>query len=728
MESDLIPATEMKHLFPGTSDQYWATLRHKGTGPAYTKVVRTLAFAISARHRRPGGTSEVQVGGPSSTHPALGARGSSRCSRTPRRTRFGGPSLGREFRVVSGLSADLPLEDPPAPTRSQRGWLGLPFQSVFALDFEFVSEPGANPVPVCLVARELQTGQLIRLWQDQLGSGPPFPIDDETLFVAFFASAEIGCFLELGWPIPTRILDLYTEFRVATNGTILPNGRGLLSALSHHGIPAITSDQKTEERALIMGGGPWSPTDRARILDYCQTDVDPMAALLERMLPGIRSRPNGLGQALLRGRYMTAVARMERTGVPIDVEMLDLLRANWEDIKLDLIRAVDKNFGVYEGSTFKSGLFAGYLADNQIDWPRTETGRLALDRDTFRDMVKRYPQLEPLKELRHTLAELRLEKLAVGPDGRNRTLLSPFGASSGRNTPSNNKFIFGPSVWLRGLVKPPEGRALAYIDWKSQEVAIAGALSGDRALLDAVRSGDPYLTFAKMARLAPPDATKQSHKAIRDMCKTALLGANYGMQARSLAMRTGLSVIDAEDLLRRLARTFPMYTEWADHVTDVGQLAGYLSTRYGWTLRTENTLRPTTLRNYLMQSTGAEMLRLACCLATERGIQVCAPVHDALLVEGGVDTIDDTVAATRAAMAEASRIVLDGLEIGTDVEIIAWPDRYSDGRGRVMWARVTDILIKRKGEGGIGVRGVRDVRGVHGVREVKAVNGVRGPR
>lgn len=217
---------------------------------------------------------------------------------------------------------------------------------------------------------------------------------------------------------------------------------------------------------------------------------------------------------------------------------------------------------------------------------------MQLDQDTLRDMAKRYPRLEPLKELRHALGELRLEKLAVGPDNRNRTLLSPFGASTGRNTPSNSKFIFGPSVWLRGLVKPPEGRALAYCDWKSQEVHVAAALSGDCALLDAVRSGDPYLTFAKMAGIAPSEATKQSHKAIRDMCKTALLGANYGMQARSLAVRTGLSVIDAEDLLRRLARTFPTYSEWADHVTDVGQLAGYLSTKFGWTLRTENTVRP----------------------------------------------------------------------------------------------------------------------------------------
>ena len=29
-------------------------------------------------------------------------------------------------------------------------------------------------------------------------------------------------------------------------------------------------------------------------------------------------------------------------------------------------------------------------------------------------------------------------------------------------------------------------------------------------------------------------------------------------------------------------------------------------------------------------------------------------------------------------MAEASRVVLDGLEVGTDVEIVEWPDRYAD--------------------------------------------------
>jgi hypothetical protein len=72
------------------------------------------------------------------------------------------------------------------------------FKEIWALDFEFISEPGALPVPVCMVARELGSNRLVRLWQDDLGSGPPFPINDDTLFLAYYASAELGCFLQLG--------------------------------------------------------------------------------------------------------------------------------------------------------------------------------------------------------------------------------------------------------------------------------------------------------------------------------------------------------------------------------------------------------------------------------------------------------------------------------------------------------------------------------------------------
>jgi hypothetical protein len=569
---------------------------------------------------------------------------------------------------------------------------GLPYREVWALDFEFCSQPGARPEVVCLVAKELVSGRLLRLWQDELAARPPFPVDDQALFAAYYASAEWGCFLQLGWPLPARTIDLYAEFRNKTNGLALPGGRGLLGALSYHGLTSITKAEKQADRDLVLRGGPWSAAERRRILDYCQSDVDCLGPLLERMLPGIRARSRGFGQALLRGRYMQAAARMEHVGIPIDAATLGLFRQHWDPVKAGLIAAVDKDYGVFDGLTFKADRFGRWLAERDIAWPLTPSGRLQLGQDTFRDIAKRYPALEPLKELRHALSDLRLENIAVGPDDRNRVMLSAFGAKTGRNTPSANRFIFGPSTWIRGLIKPSEGAALAYLDWSSQEVWIAAKLSGDPAMLEAVTSGDPYLTFAKMAGLAPADATRQSHEPIRAMCKTLLLGTNYGMQAPSLAYRSGISTIEAGGLLRRLAQVFPVYSEWAQRTIDLAGLKGRLSTVFGWQLHVTDGARPTALRNFPMQSNGAEMLRLACCLATERGVQVCAPIHDALLVEAPADAIDDAVQEASRCMTEASSAVLDGLEVPVDAKVIRWPDRYSDPRGAVMWDRVTELV------------------------------------
>lgn len=61
METELIPASAMKNLIPETSDQYWATLRHKGGGPVYTKIGRKVFYRrvdidtwlASSRYSRP---------------------------------------------------------------------------------------------------------------------------------------------------------------------------------------------------------------------------------------------------------------------------------------------------------------------------------------------------------------------------------------------------------------------------------------------------------------------------------------------------------------------------------------------------------------------------------------------------------------------------------------------------------------------------------------------------
>jgi DNA polymerase I len=565
----------------------------------------------------------------------------------------------------------------------------IPFREVWAADFEFRALPGERPWPVCMVAMELHTGREIRMWRDELLAlrQAPFNTGADAVFVAYFASAELGCFAELGWPMPSNICDLFVEHRCETNGVPAMFGNGLVGALASRGLAHIDASEKEAMRRLVMDNSEWTDDEQRAVLDYCASDVTALIALLPRMAPTI-----DWPRALLRGRYMSAVARMERAGVPMDSATLDRLLASWSDIKRRLVIEVDADFGVFEGLTFKSDKFLQYLKTGNIDWPRHPSGYLMLDEDTFRDQARTHSQIMPLYELRATLANLRLTGLEVGADSRNRCLLSPFRSTSGRNQPSNSKFIFGPARWMRGLIKPPEGYGVAYVDWSSQEIAVAAALSGDEAMMAAYASGDVYLSFAKSAGLVPVDATKQSHPAIRERCKAIVLGVGYGMGYESMAARAGIRPCDARELLRAHKQTYRTFWQWSDATTAAALLTGSAVSVFGWKRRVGREPNVRSLMNFPIQAAGAEMMRIAAVAATEAGIEVCAPVHDAFMICASLDRLDGNVAWMRDLMARAARAVTGGFEIRTDAEVVRWPDRFMDQRGAGMWDRVVALL------------------------------------
>ena len=227
--------------------------------------------------------------------------------------------------------------------------------------------------------------------------------------------------------------------------------------------------------------------------------------------------------------------------------------------------------------------------------------------------------------------------------------------------------------------------ALAYIDYSAQELSIAAALSQDPELLKAVESGDPYLAFAARAGLVPDGETKDTYKAERDICEVALLGMNYGLGVRSLAAGTGLSPVHAQLLHKQLKRTYDVFGRWSERVIDTGLLRGEISTLFGWRAGVVEGTKVTTLKNFPAQAHGAEVLRAACSYIVEDGIRLCAPIHDAVLVEAPIDEIDAVVERTRRHMAQASRDVLFGHEIGTDAKIVRYPERYMERRGRRIW-------------------------------------------
>jgi len=573
----------------------------------------------------------------------------------------------------------------------------LPFTQIHIVDTEFFGDDGDQKTPVCLVVRELLSGEVRQYWMDELRQmdQPPFDIGPDALFVAFFASSDFSVFLALGWDLPTNVFDCYAEFLCQTNGETLPFGKGQIAALQYFGITDVDQVAKDHMRQRILTGGPWSSDERLAILDYCQSDVDGLARLFSAMLNRWPLKSIDLEQALARGRYVATVARMEYRGVPIDVKTLNLMRNNWYHLKQALIEETDQAYGVYEQGSFRTHLFERYLTTQDIAWPRLPSGELQLDRDTFKMMALRYPQLANLRELRKTLAEMREIKLTVGRDGRNRTLLSPFQSKTGRNQPSTTKFIFGLPAWARSMIKPEPGMALAYLDFSSQEIAIAACLSNDEDLWEAYASGDPYIQFAINAGLAPIGATKESHEAMRDACKVIVLGVQYGMSAYGMGQKASLHVLEAEDLLQSHKDVFRTFWRWADQNVNAGLAGVELHTVFGWKILAGKgrDVKENTFLNWPMQANGAEMLRLACIALEEAGIGICAPVHDAILIEAPLEKVDTHVAQATSIMQKASEWVLGaGRQCRVDAKIVCWPDRYTDTRGANMWSFIQSRL------------------------------------
>jgi DNA polymerase I len=323
-------------------------------------------------------------------------------------------------------------------------WLRSTYTQVWAVDTEYRQTPEGSPHVVCVVMREV-FGRLPALHLFEHEFQKECPVDfsrSDVLFVSYAAPAEIGSFLQIGWPVPRNILDLFVEARMNANtiGDIKSIQRvKLLSTLAHYGLDSMDYVEKDEMRALILGKASYTPEERKRILEYCDKDVLAIIELLPFMLPEIPGlvdaiktgdRKTGWVQALFRGRYQAAVTRIDREGVPIDVEMHDRLMTVRPQIRQRLIDETNLKYDVYTGDTFTLAKFTAFLNRQGIWWPQTRTGLPKTDEATFDSMRYTYPELNDLYHARKSIKELNASTLSIFADGCSRAYLNPFGSAT----------------------------------------------------------------------------------------------------------------------------------------------------------------------------------------------------------------------------------------------------------------------------------------------------------
>jgi hypothetical protein len=546
------------------------------------------------------------------------------------------------------------------------------------------------PVVLCIVG--LRSARRLHFWGGDPGVRAFFSEHTSDLFVAHYAIAEMKYLLRLGIPVPKRWCDTFVAWRYLTNrpGNL---DAGLSAALCGLGLPHVAPAEKKElrEKILHLRFDVANPADRKQIIDYCYSDCDGCAAFYERI--GDRIDVAVMAHWV---EYLKGVARMELRGIHFAVGEYDRIQCMRPAIKAALVANVNATHPVLDGQTFKRSWFIRWCRQVGIDWPvktSDTTGKpyYAIDNDTMKDMERRHPFIAQIRQVLKTFDQFATRGLVVDPVlGRHYYSTSVFRSVTGRNQPRN--FVFNGPKWLRFLIIPesPE-HILAYVDYVAQEIGIAAALSADPAMRSVYEAEDCHMAFAIRAGAAPAGATKLTHPQIRKQCKTVNLGTLFGQTAYGIARRLAISVQQAEKLLDEHRALFPAFWSWSDRIVQRSYDNSLIKSSCGWRSKVPFSSNERTWRNWPMQATGADIMRLTITYLDRQNVRVLAPVHDGFLLTCRRNQLDDLRDAVGYACSTAVDQVLPGFPLRWEITLHD-RGRFEDEDGRPLWDNLQAIM------------------------------------
>jgi DNA polymerase I len=456
-----------------------------------------------------------------------------------------------------------------------------------------------------------------------------------------------------------------------------------------------------------------SPQD---IRTYVEEDVRMSVRLFQAQLKGYSADwlpPVNVERVIHWSEYSAkAVALIQARGMNIDVPLWNLAQENKQTVVRYLLERFDPSHNTAEPIYNAEGEASyarteRWLEAEGIDWPRHDSGELNLKGDTFRLMYATDPRIAGWHGLRDSLGFIQKARLPIGPDGRNRPSLFPFGAATGRNAHARSPY--NASAGMRSFMICPPGAQMQYLDWRSQEVGIAAVLSGDPVLQADYAGGDVYHGLAVMCghtNYTDPVAWKNDCSDQRDKMKPLELGLRYGMGIPSLARGLAMHPCQAAAIVQKHQQRYPVFWKWREEIVEQAFIDRYIESEHtGWRLLLMTAPNRRTLMNFPMQSGGSEMLRLAAVRLCEAGIVPVMLIHDGILFE---ESNPKKLVDAREIMLQAGQDVCNGFEIGVDYSAIGFDpatgkitkkiigpgERYRDKRqvAQKLWATVMDAL------------------------------------
>jgi len=292
-----------------------------------------------------------------------------------------------------------------------------------------------------------------------------------------------------------------------------------------------------------------------------------------------------------------------------------------------------------------------------------------------------------------TLLEYRTVQKALTSYGQNMIeLINP---STGRlhadfrqiGTPTGRFSCTNPNIqqvphtveYRRCFSGYPDSRKLVIADYSQIELRILAEFSGDRGFIDAFNSGADLhrVTAAQVFNLSLDQVSKEQ----RDFAKRLNFGVVYGIGAQRFSMLTGLSVGEAENILRKYFATYRGLDNYLREAANRAVTERHARTASGRLVRfrfdeqdrQQVSMTQRNGKNTPIQGTSADILKRALRLLREelRGTsaQIVNIIHDEIVVEVDATQAEEIAQKVERAMLAAGEEYVKTVPVKVETEI-----------------------------------------------------------
>lgn len=459
-----------------------------------------------------------------------------------------------------------------------------------------------------------------------------------------------------------------------------------------HGLEAVAARYLSESVDKTERLSNWNFELSEAQLEYAARDAAVLLPLREKLIERLKS-DSLIDCARLEFDCVMTVADMELTGFYMHkdrwLEQLAIVEKRRTQLaeELQVVLAEESSQGT---------LFGGPQRDDiNLDSHQQLTQALERLGIPVPDSTRNW-KLQPLAleyPIIATLLEYRTVQKALTSYGQNMIdMINPtthrlhadfrqIGAPTGRFSCTNPNIQQVPHAaeYRRCFSGYPEGRKLIIADYSQIELRILAEFSGDRAFINAFKSGADLhrVTAAEVFNVSADQVSREQ----RDFAKRLNFGVVYGIGAQRFSIMTGVGVPEAEGVLKKYFATYRQLDTYLNEAanravrerqarTGSGRLVRF---RYDEQDRQQISMTKRNGKNTPIQGTSADILKRALRLLKDelRGTnaQIVNIIHDEIVVEADADEAQEVAVKVERAMCAAGEEYVKTVPVKVETEI-----------------------------------------------------------